>query len=154
MALSCVPLLRLQTCHPRAAALEFFPLLIGVKIPLAVVCVGRHVGSNVRDVLELHHERAGDCGWIRETSENSQEFRECLQLAPFNPLARIPYWEHLLGLVRQGLPATAYSAAMDPALARAHADLFTYLAAVSVSLFDVHRHIFSAHFCRRTARAG
>ena len=42
-------------------------------------------------------------------------------LAP--PLARIPYWEHLLELVRQDLPLAAYLAAMDPALARAHADL-------------------------------
>ena len=43
-----------------------------------------------------------------------------------DPLARIPHYEHLLGLVRQGLPTTEHSAAMDPALARAHADLDTH----------------------------
>ena len=38
--------------------------------------------------------------------------------------------------VCQGLLAAAYSAAIGPALASAHADLATYLAAVVVSLFD------------------
>ena len=60
-------------------------------------------------------------------------------LAPAAPLARLPYWEHLLGLVREGLAEAAYSAAIGPALASAHADLTTYLAAVVVSLFDSTR---------------
>ena len=41
--------------------------------------------------------------------------------------------------MRQGLPLAEYTAAMDPALARAHADLVTWLAGVIVSLFNPER---------------
>ena len=58
---------------------------------------------------------------------------------PFFPLARVPYWESLLGLVRQGLPQTEYARALDPALVQAHTDLTKWLAMVVVSLFDPAR---------------
>ena len=57
-------------------------------------------------------------------------------LAPARVLARLPYLEHLRGLVQQGCETAQLPAACAPALARAHADLATYLATVMVGLFD------------------
>ena len=47
-------------------------------------------------------------------------------LAPAHVLARMPYLEHLLGLVQQGCEPTQLPTACAPAFARAHADLATY----------------------------
>ena len=60
-------------------------------------------------------------------------------LAPARVLARLPYLEHLLGLVQQGCAPAQLPAACAPALAQAHADLATYLATVIVGLFDPAR---------------
>ena len=60
-------------------------------------------------------------------------------LAPARVLARVPYLEHLLSLVQQGCEPAQLPAACAPALARAHADLATYLATLIVGLFDQAR---------------
>ena len=60
-------------------------------------------------------------------------------LAPARVLARVPYLERLLGLVQQGCAPAELPAACAPAIAQAHADLATYLAAVLVGLFDPAR---------------
>ena len=60
-------------------------------------------------------------------------------LAPARVLARVPYLEHLLGLVQRGCAPADLPAAIAPALAQAHADLATYLATVLVGLFDPAR---------------
>ena len=60
-------------------------------------------------------------------------------LAPARVLARMPYLEHLFGLAQQGCEPTQLPAACAPALARAHADLATYLATVIIGLFDLAR---------------
>ena len=57
-------------------------------------------------------------------------------LAPARALARVPYLEHLLGLVQQGCEPAQLPAACAPALARAHFDLATCLATIIVCLFD------------------
>ena len=56
-------------------------------------------------------------------------------LAPARALARVPYLEHLLGLVQQGCEPAQLPDACAPALARAHADLATYLPTLMVGLF-------------------
>ena len=56
-------------------------------------------------------------------------------LAPARVLARVPYLEHLLGLVQQGCEPDQLPAACAPAFERAHADLATYLA-ILLGLFD------------------
>ena len=56
--------------------------------------------------------------------------------SPARVLARLPYLEHLLGLVQQGCESAQVPAACAPALARAHADLATYLATVMVGLLE------------------
>ena len=48
-------------------------------------------------------------------------------LAPARVFARVPYLEHLLGLVQQGCESHQLPAACAPALERAHTDLATYL---------------------------
>ena len=57
-------------------------------------------------------------------------------LAPARVLARMPYLEHLLGLVQQRREPAQLPAACAPVLAHAHADLATHLATVMVGLFD------------------
>ena len=57
-------------------------------------------------------------------------------LAPARVLARVPYLEHLLGLVQQGCETHRLDAACAPAVERAHADLATYLAMLITGLFD------------------
>ena len=57
-------------------------------------------------------------------------------LAPARVLARVPYLEHLLGLVQQGCEPAQLPAACAPALVRAHADLAIYLATLLAGLFD------------------
>ena len=48
----------------------------GSQLPPGV-CVGMLAATS--DILELHHEQAGDRGWIRETAEHSKEFRDSPQ---------------------------------------------------------------------------
>ena len=57
-------------------------------------------------------------------------------LAPARVLARVPYLEHLLGLVQRGCAPADLPAAIAPALAQAHADLAAHLATVLVGLFN------------------
>ena len=57
-------------------------------------------------------------------------------LAPARVLARVPYLEHLLGLVQRGCEAHQLAAACAPAVERAHADLATYLAMLITGLFE------------------
>ena len=54
-------------------------------------------------------------------------------------LMRVPYWEHLLGLVERGCLEADFHTASEPALVQAHADLATYLATILVGLFDPAR---------------
>ena len=66
-----------------------------------------------------------------------RQWSHCPRASPL--LARVPYLEHLLGLVQQGCAPADLPKAIAPALAQAHADLATYLATVIVGLFDPAR---------------
>lgn len=52
------------------------------------------------------------------------------------PLARVPHWEFLLQLVRDGHISSELAGATGPAVADAHADLATFLAHLVIQLFD------------------